>query len=282
MKITFIGGGNMASALIGGLVNTGFAAADLCAVDISPETLARLEQSFGVRTQGVADAAALACDVVVLAVKPQQARAVCLALAPLLERQLVLSIAAGLRIEDLSRWLGGHPRLVRAMPNTPALIGAGITGLCAAPAVSAAERDAAERVLRAVGETLWVADESQIDAVTAVSGSGPAYLFLLIEAMQQAASELGFSADDARRLSVGTALGAARLAAQSAEPASVLRERVTSKGGTTAAALAAMAEHGVKEGIVAGVLAADRRSRELGVELGADPAAATPSAAGKP
>lgn len=282
MKITFIGGGNMASALIGGLVNTGFAAADLCAVDISPESLARLEQSFGVRTQGVADAAALACDVVVLAVKPQQARAVCLALAPLLERQLVLSIAAGLRIDDLSRWLGGHARLVRAMPNTPALIGAGITGLCAAPAVSAEERDAAERVLRAVGETLWVADESQIDAVTAVSGSGPAYLFLLIEAMQQAASELGFSADDARRLSVGTALGAARLAAQSAEPASVLRERVTSKGGTTAAALAAMAAHGVKEGIVAGVLAADRRSRELGVELGADPAAVTPPVAGKP
>jgi len=282
MKITFIGGGNMANALIGGLVNTGFAAADLCAVDISPESLARLEQSFGVRTQGVADAAALACDVVVLAVKPQQARAVCLALGPLLERQLVLSIAAGLRIDDLSRWLGGHARLVRAMPNTPALIGAGITGLCAAPAVSAAERDAAERVLRAVGETLWVADESQIDAVTAVSGSGPAYLFLLIEAMQQAASELGFSADDARRLSVGTALGAARLAAQSSEPASVLRERVTSKGGTTAAALAAMAEHGVKEGIVAGVLAADQRSRELGVELGADPVAVTPPAAGKP
>lgn len=269
MKITFIGGGNMANALIGGLVGTGFAAADLCAVDISADCRARLEQSFAIRTAGHIDAAAAAADVIVLAVKPQQMRAVCAELAPFLDRQLVLSIAAGLRSEDLSRWLGGHSRLVRAMPNTPALIGAGVTGLCAAPGVAQDERDAADRIMRAVGETLWVAEEAQIDAVTAVSGSGPAYLFLLVEAMQQAARELGFDDAAARRLSLGTVLGAAQLAAQSPESAAVLRERVTSQGGTTAAALATMAERGVKEGIVAGVHAAEQRSRELGAELGA-------------
>jgi pyrroline-5-carboxylate reductase len=195
---------------------------------------------------------------------------VCAELAPLLDRQLVVSIAAGVRVPDLSRWLAGHSRVVRAMPNTPALIGAGMTGLYAPPTVSAAERESAGRVLAAVGQTLWVADEALIDAVTAVSGSGPAYVFLLIEAMQQAAAELGFSADEARLLSVATAQGAAQLAAQSPEPASVLRERVTSKGGTTAAALAVMAERGVRDAIAAGALAAAARSRELGLQLGQD------------
>lgn len=270
MKITFIGGGNMATALIGGLLAKGFAAADVFVVDVSADSRSRLEQSFALRTAESIDAAALACDVLVLAVKPQQARAVASALAPLLERQLVVSIAAGIRIPDLSRWLGGHARIVRAMPNTPALIGAGITGLYAPPAVLQPERDSAERVLAAVGQTLWVSDEAQIDGVTAISGSGPAYVFLLIEAMQQAAAELGFSADEARLLSVATAQGAAQLAAQSPEPASVLRERVTSKGGTTAAALAVMAERGVREAIAAGALAAAARSRELGVQLGQD------------
>jgi pyrroline-5-carboxylate reductase len=154
------------------------------------------------------------------------------------------------------------------MPNTPALIGAGVTGLYALPAVSAAERVRAERILQAVGSTLWIDDESQMDAVTAVSGSGPAYAFLFIEALQQAAAELGFTPEQARQLSIDTALGAAKLAAQSDEPASVLRERVTSKGGTTEAALRRMAERGVKDGIVAGILAADARGRELGELLG--------------
>jgi pyrroline-5-carboxylate reductase len=270
MKITFLGGGNMANALIGGLLKTGFSAADIAVVEIGAEGRARLEQAYGVRCYAAPDAAALDCDVVLLAVKPQQMREACAPLAPHLGQQLIISIAAGLRLADLSRWLGGHAKLVRCMPNTPALIGAGVTGLYAAPIVSAVERASAERILRAVGSTLWIADEAHMDAVTAVSGSGPAYAFLFIEALQQAAAELGFTPEQARQLSIDTALGAAKLAAQSIEPASVLRERVTSKGGTTEAALCAMAERGVKDGIIAGILAADARGRELGQLLGKD------------
>jgi pyrroline-5-carboxylate reductase len=155
------------------------------------------------------------------------------------------------------------------MPNTPALIGAGITGLCAAPEVSATERAAAERVLNAVGSTVWIDDEGKMDGVTALSGSGPAYVFLFIEALQQAAADLGFTPEQGRQLAIETVQGAAALAAQPTEPASVLRERVTSKGGTTAAALQVMADKGVKEGIVAGVMAAEARGQELGKLLGA-------------
>jgi pyrroline-5-carboxylate reductase len=270
MKITFLGGGNMANALIGGLLKTGFAAADIGVIEIGAEGRARLENAYGVRCYAAPDASALDCDVVLLAVKPQQMRAACTPLAPHLKQQLVICIAAGLRLADLARWLGGHGKLVRCMPNTPALIGAGVTGLYAAPAVSAAQRTDAERILQAVGSTLWIGDEAQMDAVTAVSGSGPAYVFLFIEALQQAAAELGFTPEQARQLSIDTALGAAKLAAQSNEPASVLRERVTSKAGTTEAALRTMAEHGVKDGIVAGILAADARGRELGELLGKD------------
>jgi pyrroline-5-carboxylate reductase len=270
MKITFMGGGNMANALIGGLLKTGFAVVDIAVVEIGAEARARLEQAYGVRCYAAPEAAALDCDVVLLSVKPQQMRDACTPLVPYLKQQLIISIAAGLRLTDLSRWLGGYDKLVRTMPNTPALIGAGVTGLYASPAVSAAGRASAERILQAVGSTLWIADEAQMDAVTAVSGSGPAYAFLFIEALQEAAAQLGFTPEQARQLSIETALGAARLAAQSDEPASVLRERVTSKGGTTEAALRTMAECGVKDGIVAGILAADARGRELGDILGKD------------
>ena len=268
MKITFLGGGNMANALIGGLLANGFAASDLAVIELSPENRERLAETYGVRCYAAADAAALACDVLLLAVKPQQMRAACAPLLPWLKNQLVISIAAGLRLADLARWLGGHAKLVRTMPNTPALIGAGITGMYAGAAVSADERHAAERVLAAVGSVVWVDAEERIDAVTALSGSGPAYVFLFIEAMQQAAAELGIAPEEGRRLAVDTVLGAARLAAQSSEPASVLRERVTSKGGTTEAALGVMAERGVKDGIVAGVMAANARGAELGALLG--------------
>lgn len=268
MKITFLGGGNMATALIGGLLKTGFSAADIAVIELAAEGRARLEQAYGIRVYAEPEAAALAGDVLLLAVKPQQMREACAPLLPHLAQQLVISIAAGLRLSDLARWLGGYGKLVRAMPNTPALIGAGVTGLYALPSVSTTERASAERILQAVGSTLWVNDEAQMDAVTAVSGSGPAYAFLFIEALQQAASELGFTPEQARQLSIETALGAAQLAAQSTEPASVLRERVTSKGGTTAAALQVMAEREVKDGIVAGILAADARGRELGEQLG--------------
>ena len=272
MKITFLGGGNMANALIGGLLANGFAVDDVAVIEISAESRARLAASYGVRCYAEAGVEALACDVLVLAVKPQQMHAVCAPLAPLLSKQVVLSIAAGLRLADLSRWLGGHGKLVRTMPNTPALIGAGVTGMYASPEVSASEREAAGRVMAAVGSVVWVADEARIDAVTALSGSGPAYVFLFIEALQQAAGELGIAPDEARRLSIDTVLGAARLAAQSTESAAILRERVTSKGGTTEAALAVMRERGVKDGIVAGVLAANARSAELGILLGKEDA----------
>ena len=270
MKITFLGGGNMASALIGGLLNRGFPAADISVIEMVAESRTRLEKDYRVRCYDMPDETSLNCDALILAVKPQQLRGACASVRKHLKRQLVISIAAGSRLADLSRWLDGYTRLVRAMPNTPALIGAGITGLFAHPDVSEAERLGAERVLQAVGDTLWIADESQIDAVTAISGSGPAYVFLFLEALQQAAAELGFTEKQARRLSIETVLGAAKLAAQSDEPASTLRERVTSKGGTTEAALRVMEERKVKESIMAAALAANARSAQLGEILGQD------------
>jgi len=270
MKITFLGGGNMASALIGGMLNTGFPVSDISVIEIGAESRDHLERKFGVRCYAEVTSSALNCDVLLLAVKPQQMREACASLQKHLQQQLVISIAAGLRLSDLSRWLGGHVKLVRAMPNTPAMIGCGVTGLFALPAVSEAERLGAERVLQAVGSTLWVPDEAHIDAVTAISGSGPAYVFLFIEALEQAAADLGFTTRQSRQLAIETVLGAAKLAAHSDEPASVLRERVTSKAGTTEAALRIMGERGVKEGIVAGAMAAYTRSGEMGELLGKD------------
>jgi len=270
MKITFLGGGNMATALIGGLLNHGFPSSDVAVIEIGAENRARLEKDYRVRCYAEPDAASLYCDALLLAVKPQQMRAACAPVQKYLKQQLVISIAAGLRLADLSRWLGGYDKLVRTMPNTPALIGAGVTGMYALPSVTEAERLGTERVLQAVGSTLWVTEESQIDAVTAISGSGPAYVFLFIEALYQAATQLGFSPKQARQLSIETVLGASKLAAQSEEPASVLRERVTSKGGTTEAALTMMAERGVKDGIIAGALAANARAGTLGELLGQD------------
>lgn len=270
MKILFLGGGNMANALIGGMVKQGFVAADIHVIDPGTEARERLTATYGVNCHAAAKNAPAAPDVLVLAVKPQQMKE---AVAPLLGKlgsALVVSIAAGLDMAALSRWLGGHRKIVRCMPNTPALVGAGITGLCALPDVNDAEKAVADRVLRAVGSTVWIDDEGRMDGVTAISGSGPAYVFLFIEALQQAAAELGFTPEQGRQLAIETVQGAATLAAQSSEPASVLRERVTSKGGTTEAALRVMLERGVKDGIVAGCKAAEMRGRELGKLLGAD------------
>lgn len=269
MKIVFLGGGNMANALIGGMVKQGFAATDIDVIDLGAEARARLTDSYGVTCHASADSVPAAPDILVLAVKPQQMKEAVAPLVSKLGNTLVISIAAGLDMATLSRWLGGHRQIVRCMPNTPALIGAGITGLCALPEVSADQRAAADRVLKAVGTTVWIADEAQIDGVTAISGSGPAYVFLFIEALQQAAADLGFTPEQGRQLAIETVQGAAALAAQSTEPASTLRERVTSKGGTTEAALKVMAERGVKEGIVAGCKAAEARGQELGKMLGA-------------
>jgi len=270
MKITFLGGGNMANALIGGMLKQGFAAPDITVIDPGSEARTRLAQSYAVNCLESAEMLAAAGDVLVLAVKPQQMKEAVVPLVGKLGNALVISIAAGLDMAALSRWLGGHRQIVRCMPNTPALIGAGITGLCARPEVSTEQRAAADRVLRTVGTTVWIEDEAKIDGVTAISGSGPAYVFLFIEALQQAAADLGFTPEQGRLLAIETVQGAAALAANSAEPASVLRERVTSKGGTTAAALQVMADTGVKAGIVAGCMAAAARGQELGKILGAD------------
>jgi pyrroline-5-carboxylate reductase len=269
MKITFLGGGNMANALIGGMLKQGFASSDITVIEPGSEARAKLSSAYGVYCHEAAEQLTTAGDLLVLAVKPQQMKEAVLPLVGKLGQAVVVSIAAGLDLETLARFLGGHRKIVRCMPNTPALIGAGITGLCPLPEVSQEERSAADRVLRAVGSTVWIVDETKMDGVTALSGSGPAYVFLFIEALQQAAADLGFSPEQGRQLAIETVQGAAGLAAQSSEPASVLRERVTSKGGTTAAALQTMAEKGVKEGIIAGVMAAEARGRELGKLLGA-------------
>lgn len=270
MRITFLGGGNMAAALIGGLREKGFSAAGIQVIELSADAREKLTDQFGVRCTDQIDAAALNCETIVLAVKPQQMRD---AVAPLIGRlgsQLVISIAAGLRVADIARWLGNHPRIVRTMPNTPALIGAGITGLYAAAEVDSEQRQLANTILSAVGSTVWVDDEAQVDAVTAISGSGPAYVFYFIEALESAALELGFDEASARQLAVETTLGAARLAAQSHEAPGVLRERVTSKGGTTEAALRSLATDNVAAAITKAAQAAAARGRELGIQLGQD------------
>jgi pyrroline-5-carboxylate reductase len=271
MKITFIGGGNMAVALIGGLRKQGFSAAGIQVVEPNEENRTRLTDAFGVRCAAAVDAAALHCEVMVLAVKPQQMRDAISPFSGEMKNQLVVSIAAGLRLADISRWLGGYRNLVRCMPNTPALIGAGITGLYADPSVDNESRVNAERIMKAAGNVLWIASEEQMDAVTAISGSGPAYVFYFIEAMEAAALNLGFSAAAARQLSVETFLGAATLAANSTDSISTLRERVTSKGGTTEAALQSFSAHGIAAAIEQGVMAAKLRGRELGDQLGQDP-----------
>lgn len=268
MRILFIGGGNMATALIGGMLQQGFKPADFRVIELSAEARARLEREFGVATEERLGPSVLTEDVVLLAVKPQSLAAVARDLQPRLGGQLVISIAAGIRIDDLSRWLGGYGRIVRVMPNTPALVRAGVSGLYAAPATTPADRDAAERILSAVGSVIRLDREALIDGITAVSGSGPAYVFYFIEALMQAAGELGFDEGQARTLALETFTGAAKLAAGSAEPASVLRARVTSKNGTTERALQTLDAHSVKDRIVEAIHAAARRSAELGDELG--------------
>ncbi|CCD35401.1 Pyrroline-5-carboxylate reductase [Candidatus Paraburkholderia kirkii UZHbot1] len=268
MKIAFIGGGNMAAALIGGLIKRGTAPTDIYAVDINDEARERTAKQFGVATGAGIDAKLGGYDAIMLAVKPQVLKGVAEALAPHLSKQTVISIAAGIRATDLSRWLNGYTQIVRTMPNTPALIGMGVTGLAALSGVSDSAKALASTVLEAVGTAIWFDDEAKLDAVTVISGNGPAYVFYFIEAMQEAARQLGMDEEQGRALAVATFTGAAQLAAQSGEPASVLRERVTSKGGTTAAALASFDAQGVKDAIVRGALAAEARAKEMGDELG--------------
>jgi pyrroline-5-carboxylate reductase len=265
----FIGGGNMASALIGGLLRQGHQAGNLHVVEVDAERRARLERDFGVRTSAAPDVTLGACDVFVLAVKPQQMRDVCATLKPFVRGQLIVSVAAGIRAADLARWLG-TACIVRAMPNTPALVGMGITGLAALPAATADQRAAAEGILRAVGSVVWFDDEAKLDPVTALSASGPAYVFYFIEALIRAGREMGFSDAQARQLAIETVVGAAHLARDADEPPEVLRARVTSRGGTTAAAIASLEAAGFGPAVVAAVFAACRRAVELGDEFGRD------------
>jgi len=266
MNISFIGGGNMARALIGGLLAKGWTAADISVVELEPSRRELLHHDFGITVTELPSAAG--ADIVVLAVKPQQLRDVAIFLGSLLHGQLVISIAAGIRTADLARWLGGYQAIVRVMPNTPALVRCGVSALFAANGTSPAQQQQAETVLGAVGDTVWLEDESHMDAVTAISGSGPAYVFYFIEAMQQAAAELGLPPEQARTLSLQTLLGASQLALQSVESPAMLRAQVTSKGGTTERALDSMEACGVKGAIVQAIHAAAERSRELGDMLG--------------
>jgi pyrroline-5-carboxylate reductase len=267
MKLAFIGGGNMAAALIGGLLRAGRPASDLLAVEIDRARCAQLEQQFGIVAVTAPDARLKTAEALVLAVKPQFMRQACEAARPYLGQSLVVSVAAGIRATDIARWLGSTA-IVRTMPNTPALIGRGVTGMTATVQVSRAQRELAESILGAAGEVVWFDDEAKLDAVTAVSGSGPAYVFYFIEALARAAAELGLTAEQSRRLAVQTFVGAAHLAADSSEPLSTLRARVTSKGGTTAAALDWLEANAVEARIIEAVHAAHRRARELGDEFG--------------
>ncbi|MDA8129424.1 MAG: pyrroline-5-carboxylate reductase [Betaproteobacteria bacterium] len=266
-KVSFIGGGNMASAIIGGLIASGTQPTDIEVVEINADARAQLSARYGVVVHTDLSLARLH-PLVVLAVKPQTVPEVAAALASRLAGHLVISIVAGVRVADLARWLGGHRRIVRAMPNTPALVQAGIAGLYAPSDVGQDARSQAEAVLRAVGGVVWVDDEGQLDAVTAVSGSGPAYVFYFIEALEAAAVAQGLPAATGRQLALQTFFGAAKLALESGEEPARLRERVTSKGGTTERGVAALDEARVARGIGSAVEAASLRSAELGDELG--------------
>jgi pyrroline-5-carboxylate reductase len=264
--IAFIGGGNMASALIGGLLKAGRAPASIRVVEPIEVQRQRLGQQFGVVAQAQAEASLADAQLVVWAVKPQlfaQAAAPCVAHVA---RALQLSVMAGIRSDTIVRACGSE-RVVRAMPNTPALIGQGIAGLYARAAVGAAERAAVEQVLAPTGALLWVAREEDLDAVTALSGSGPAYVFYFVEAMMQAAQDMGLSESQGRTLALATFAGATALALQSGDPPALLRERVTSKGGTTHAALSSLEADGVKAAIVKALRAAQQRAHELGDEF---------------
>ena len=271
MNVLFIGGGNMGRALAGGLLAQGRAPDTIAVVEVDAAAGLRLQSEIQIRVDAAIDRENVArAGIIVLAIKPQHLREAARLLAPHLGEQLVLSIAAGIRIADLSRWLGGYSRIVRAMPNTPALIRRGIAGLFAHPSVEAPGRKQATEVLDAVGETLWCEREEQLDAITAVSGSGPAYVFYFLEALIEAGCELGFSPEQARRLAYATTGGATALGAQSAHPPAALRAQVTSKGGTTEAAVAVLEARSVKAALVAAVRAADARAKELGDLLGND------------
>jgi len=272
-RLAFIGGGNMASAILGGLIREGMAPSQVTVIEPFAETAAKLKSAWGVEVHASASAdssSSLAnADLVVWAVKPQVFKEAALPVAEFTKEALHLSVAAGIRSDSIARWLQTD-RVVRSMPNTPALVGQGITGLFARPGVSAQDQSLIEQVLKSTGEFLWVQQEADLDTVTALSGSGPAYVFYFLEAMTEAGVKMGLPEAQAYHLAKATFGGATHLARQSTESPEVLRQRVTSKGGTTYAALTSMADDHVKEAFVKAMLAAQKRAGELGDEFGKD------------
>ena len=266
-SVLFVGGGNMAGALMGGLVRSGWPPEAISVIEPDPSRRAELEARVGVRVLGAADRSLVGVDAVVWAVKPQLFQAAAAPCAAHIAGALQLSVMAGIRSDAIVRATSSQ-RVVRAMPNTPALIGQGISGLYARPAVSPDECTAVERLLAPTGETLWVEREELLDAVTALSGSGPAYVFYVLEALIDAGVDQGLSAAQARQLALATFAGATALARQGDEPPEVLRQRVTSKGGTTHAAITTLDAEGVKATFLRALNAARRRATELGDEFG--------------
>ena len=267
VQIAFIGGGNMASAIIGGLLRQGMRPDQFLVIEPFADTAAKLQRDFGIHALPQAGAALQQAQLVVWAVKPQLFSEAAAPVAPFTRGALHLSVAAGIRTDSISRWVG-TARLVRCMPNTPALVGQGMTALFPCPQVSDADKALVEQVIATTGQSLWVTQESQLDAVTALSGSGPAYVFYFLEAMTEAGMGMGLTQAQAYQLAVATFSGSASLAAASSESPEVLRQRVTSKGGTTYAALTAMEAAGIKPAFIQAMQAAQHRAQELGDEFG--------------
>ena len=264
-KIAFIGGGNMARSLIGGMIATGISNQNISVSEPKADLREKLTKDFGVNALEENASAVMGVNVIVLAVKPQILQEVVIPLGNLIAeaRPLLISVAAGVTSSSIERWVGGHPALIRVMPNTPALIGAGISALYANGNVSDDQRALAEKIMAAVGKTIWIKEETLMDAVTAVSGSGPAYFFYVMQAIHDAAVREGLDAQTARLLSLETALGAARLAVESTEDPGSLQKQVTSPGGTTEAAIKVLNDSGVRETVQKAVSAACARGSEL-------------------
>lgn len=266
LHITFIGGGNMATAMLSGLKINGFAMQHICVVEPNAEKRAQLAAQFSVQVSDNINVDQ--SNIIILAIKPQQLKDVCANLNTALSQQLIISIAAGIRTKDISRWLNGYTQIVRVMPNTPAQIQAGVSALYARDEVTQSQRDATMQILKAIGKTLWLKDENEMDAVTAISGSGPAYVFYLIEALTEAAIKLGLSPENARLLALETFAGASLLATQSPLPVETLRAQVTSKGGTTEQGVLVLETSNIKEIIYQTAKAASEKSVILGDALG--------------
>jgi pyrroline-5-carboxylate reductase len=270
--LCFIGGGNMAKSLIGGLIASGYPQAKIIASDPTELQRHSLTQTFGIHCYADNNEAVQLADIVILAVKPQVLQTVCKNIAATVQQTeaLMVSVAAGIRTTDIDRWLGGDMAIVRTMPNTPSLIQSGAAGLFANQKVSASQRDEAEHIMRAAGLTIWVDEESQLDAVTALSGSGPAYYFLFMEAMENAAQQMGLDAKTAHLLTMQTALGAAKMVMESTDDCQTLRKNVTSPNGTTEQAIKTFEQAGLRGIVAQAMQAARNRAEELANELGGE------------